>query len=197
MKALGALHEKSQMEENRKEIKEHWLAVKGYEGLYEVSDWGNVRSLNYRRNGEARLLKPIKNTGGYLLVGLYKDKKMKQKQVHRLVAEAFVTNQKPDEYKEINHKSECPMLNFACVLEWCDRKYNLNYGTRAQRQADAVSKPVDQYDRAGNFIRHWKSITEASKQLGIHNGNMNDCAHGGRHKTAGGYVWEFAKSCGV
>lgn len=175
-----------------KEIEEQWLPVKGYEGLYEVSDWGNVRSLNYRRTVKTRLLKTRKNSSGYLVVCLCKNGKPKQKFVHRLVAEAFITNPKPNEYKEVNHKSECRMLNFACVLEWCDRKHNVNYGTGRARHDDALSKPVDQFDKDGNFIRRWKSAMEVQRQLGINQGNISNCAYG-RCKTTGGYIWKYAE----
>lgn len=176
-----------------KELKEHWEDIEGYEGLYQVSDWGNVRSLNYKQTGKTKLLKPVKDDKGYLHVRLYKDGKWEQKRIHRLVAEAFITNPKPNEYKQVNHKSECPMLNFACVLEWCTTKYNTNYGTCIQRMADSRSKPVDQFDKDGIFIRHWKSAKEAGKQLKIHQNHIGDCARLKR-KTAGGYIWKFTKS---
>lgn len=176
-------------------MKEHWKDIKEYEGLYQVSDWGNVRSLNYNHTGKTQLLKPAKDNHGYLLVLLCKDGKVRWKMVHRLVAEAFVTNPNTDEYKEVNHKSECPVLNFACVLEYTTHKENCNYGTRNQRIADTLSKPIDQFDKNGNFIRRWKSAKEASIQLGIYHQNISSCARGGgRQKTAGGYVWKFAES---
>lgn len=171
-----------------KEVKENWLPVKGYEGLYEVSDWGHVRSLNYGRTGKTRLLRPAKNTFGYLQVGLRKDGEIKMKTVHRLVAEAFVPNPNPAKFKEVNHKS-CKVLNFACCLEWCDRKYNINYGVG--KTVDSHSKPVDQLDKAGNLIRSWKSVCEASRQLGVHKQSISFCARG-ILKTAGGYIWKFA-----
>lgn len=175
---------------------EQWKDVVGYEGKYQVSDWGNVKCLNYKRTGKTKLLKPAKNGRGYLQVVLFKNGKPKHKFVHRLVAEAFVTNPNSDEYKVVNHKSECPMLNFACVLEWTTQKENINYGTGIQRRADALSRPVDQFDKDGNFIRRWKSVMEVERQLGIYNQNISASILGKR-KTAGGYIWKFAKSCGV
>lgn len=170
-------------------IEEDWRDVEGYEGKYQVSNYGNVRSLNYKLTGKLHLMKPAKNSKGYLYVFLSKDGKQERLFIHRLVAKAFVKNLNPDKYKEVNHKSECPVLNFACVLEWCDHVYNMNYGTKVQRQANAISIPIDQFDKDGNFIRHWKSATEASKQLGINRGNMGECVNG-HYKTAGGYIWK-------
>lgn len=170
-------------------MSEEWKDVVDYEGKYQVSNYGNVRSLNYNKTGKTKLLKPTKNTGGYLRVSLRKDRERKIKLVHRLVAEAFVPN--PHGYSEINHKSECPMLNFACVLEWCSSSYNKNFGTRNQRVSDSQSIAIDQFDKNGQFIKHWKSATEAGRQLGISNGNIGGCLKG-RHKTAGGYQWKYA-----
>lgn len=167
---------------------ENWKSIKDYEGLYEISDWGNVRSLNYGRTGKTKLLKPVKNINGYLFVRLCKDGKRKYKYVHRLVAEAFLPN--PLNLPEVNHKSECPMLNFACVLEYCDKKYNLNYGTRNQRAADSKSIAIEQFDLNSNFIKRWKSATEAERQLGISCGRICDCLKG-RQKTSGGFVWKY------
>lgn len=170
-------------------MEERWKDIKEYEGLYQVSDWGNVRSLNYNKTGKTKLLNPAKNTHGYLFVYLYKGGKRKHNLVHRLVAEAFIPN--PLNLPYVNHKSECPMLNFACVLEYCTRRENLNYGTRNQRIGDSLSIAIDQFDKNGNFIRRWKSLTEVKRQLGISQGNICDCLKG-RHKSAGGYQWKYA-----
>ena len=137
----------------------------------------------------------MKDSRGYLYVCLSKGGKQKFMSVHRLVAKAFVKNPNSDVYTVVNHKSECPMLNFACVLEWTTQKENINYGTRTQRMADSKSKPIDQFDKDGNFIRRWKSATEASKQLGINQGCINQCVLENR-KTTGGYIWKYVKSCG-
>ena len=169
-------------------MEEKWKPVKGYEGLYEVSDYGNVRSLNYRRTGKIQKLKPTKDTCGYLQVCLCKNGKVKYKHIHRLVAEAFIPN--PLNLSEANHKSECKMLNFACVLEWCNRRYNMNYGTVKDRLGKP-RKAIDQFDKDGNFIHHWKSLREASRLLEINVRSICSCLKGGR-KYAGGFVWKYA-----
>lgn len=103
---------------------EEWKNVIGYEGLYEVSSIGNVR--NVRRN---TLLKLSKNQG-YIQVHLYKNGIRKGFKVHRLVAEAFLSN--PDNLPEVNHKDGNPINNSVNNLEWCDHKYNVNYGHRTE-----------------------------------------------------------------
>ena len=111
---------------------EEWKAIAGYEGLYEVSNLGRIKSLSridsrgYKRN--EKILKLNKDSGGYLKVSLYKNGKPKQYNVHRLVAIAFIPN--PDNLPEVNHKDENRINNYVDNLEWCNRKYNCNYGAR-------------------------------------------------------------------
>ena len=104
---------------------EEWKNVIGYEGLYEVSNKGNVR--NVRRN---TLLKLSKNKYGYIQVYLYKNGIRNGFKVHRLVAQAFIEN--PDNLPEVNHIDEDKINNRADNLEFCDRKYNNNYGHRTE-----------------------------------------------------------------
>lgn len=100
-------------------------------GVYEVSDQGNVRN---RKTG--RLLKQVKNKDGYLQVGLREDGKSKSFRVHRLVAFAFIPN--PDNLPQVNHKNEDKTDNRVENLEWCDAKYNSNYGTHNKRVSNGV-----------------------------------------------------------
>ena len=169
---------------------EIWKDIKGYEGQYQVSNFGNVRNLHFNHSkNKIGLLKLQNNGKGYLFVCLYKGKKMEQKQVHRLVAEAFIPN--PDNLPCVNHKSECPMLNFVCCLEWCTRAYNNAYGTARQRMINTKSIPIDQFDKGGNFIKRWKSMTEAGRQLGIYPQNI--CAVlKGKKQTSHGFIWKYA-----
>lgn len=104
---------------------ENWKDVVGYEGLYQVSDRGNVLSLNYRNNGYAKRLTPKRNSKGRLWVLLYRDGEKKPFLIHRLVAAAFIPN--PEQFPEINHKDENPLNNSVENLEWCTRKYNVRY----------------------------------------------------------------------
>ena len=110
---------------------EIWKDIKGYEGLYQVSNKGHVKSLNYRRTGKEGILKGRLDKDGYLRVGLCKNKKQKPFYIHRLVAKAFLPN--PNNLPEVNHIDENKENNHVENLEWCDRKYNNNYGSRNER----------------------------------------------------------------
>ena len=124
---------------------EEWRDIDGYDGVYQVSDLGRVRSLKY---GKVRVLKPQKdNKGGYLLVNLYRDGKLKHFLVHRLVASAFIPND--DESKTIiNHKNEKPSQNFVNNLEWCTQQYNVTYNDLNLRKKNVKRhKLKDIYDQ--------------------------------------------------
>ena len=112
---------------------EEWKNVIGYEGLYEVSNMGNVR--NVRRN---KLLKLTKTYYGYIQVNLYKNGIRTGLRVHRLVAQAFLPN--PDNLPEVNHLDEDKTNNRVDNLEWCDRKYNNNYGDRLKKSINTKIK---------------------------------------------------------
>ena len=121
---------------------EIWKPIEGYEGLYEVSSYGRVRSLdrydsrNHFRKG--KLLKNKDNGNGYLLCILSKNGIVKNKYIHRLVAEAFI--ERPDGLYEVNHKDEDKTNNSVDNLEWCDRKYNITYGTARIRSINTKIK---------------------------------------------------------
>ena len=102
-----------------------WKDIPGYEGLYQVSNTGKVRSLNYRRTGKKQILKQYINNTGYKRVALRKNNKVKWYLVHRLVAQAFIPN--PHNYPIINHKDENPANNAVWNLEWCTMDYNIDY----------------------------------------------------------------------
>lgn len=107
-----------------------WRDIKGYEGIYQVSNYGEViRLMSYDSRGHLRkskILKQNRNKYGYLQLGLHKNGKEKKFLVHRLVAETFIPNEK--KYPEINHKDENKQNNSVSNLEWCNRIYNVNYG---------------------------------------------------------------------
>lgn len=128
---------------------EIWKDIPEFEGKYQVSNFGNVRSLDRKilyKDGRTRrytgkILKPIANSDGYLNIQLCDGcDVLKTIKVHRLVAEAFVPN--PDGYLEINHIDEDKTNNNALNLEWCDRIYNCRHGTRNDRISKAHGKPV-------------------------------------------------------
>ena len=154
--------------------------IENYEGLYAVTSCGKVWS--YRSK---RFLRPFSNTDGYLQVELHKDGQKKKYSIHRLVAEAYLPN--PENLPQVNHKDENKINNCLQNLEWCDPKYNTNYGTRNDRIASSVKKPVLQYDLEGNFIREWPSATDVGKKASR---NINNCLRG-RNKTSYGYIWKY------
>ena len=163
---------------------EVWKPVVGYEGLYEVSNIGRVRSINYHKSGKAKVMSPSFNTWGYLIVDLRKNNKRHSYAVHRLVAFAFIPN--PDNFPEINHKNEIKTDNNVENLEWCTRKYNINYGTAIKRR----SKPIVQLDNNGNVVGKWESGLSASRYYKICKSNIYNCLHG-KQKTSKGFVWKY------
>ena len=119
-------------------IEEIWKPIEGYEGLYEVSNTGRVRSLDkydsMNRFLRGRILRLFTDGLGYLRAQLYSNSKRKSFLVHRLVAQAFIPN--PDNLPQVNHRDENPSNDNVDNLEWCDGKYNVNYGTRIDRIRD-------------------------------------------------------------
>lgn len=179
-------------------LNEIWKDIKGYEGLYQVSNFGRVRSLNYNHTNTIRILVCSVASWGYLNVTLHKNGKQKVFLVHRLVAEAFIPN--PNGYKEINHKDEDKTNNLVENLEWCDRFFNINYGNRTELVKNKLtnrkdkSKPVFQYDLNGNFIKEWPSIKEIVRQLNYNKSCISFCCRNFRNiKTAYGYIWKYKK----
>ena len=158
--------------------------VEGFDD-YMVSSDGKVWSL---KHGKMKELKPRTNGDGYLRVNLYSNGRRVCKLVHRLVAVAFVDNS--DNKPQVNHKDEDKTNNYSENLEWCDAKYNNNYGTHTERAAKsltnhkAFSVPVVCLETGVVY----PSSEEASRQTGINRGNISSCLNGKR-KTAGGYHW--------
>lgn len=156
-------------------MNEIWKDIEGYNGLYQISNLGRVKSLGRRGKGcslEDRILKPMINKDGYHLVNL-KDINHVAKwfTVHRLVALHFIPN--PNDYKEINHKDEVKSNNIVANLEWCTREYNVSYGTVVERQSNNkkgqsntwLNKPILQYSLEGEFIAEFDSTTQAAQFL--------------------------------
>ena len=154
---------------------EVWKDVKDYEGLYQVSDRGNVRSVDRinhigsRYSG--RILKPRYDKDGYLRVSLCKNGIKKIKLIHRLVLEAFVEN--PSNLPEVNHLDEVKDNNNVKNLEWCDSRYNVNYGTRTER----VSKKVRAVNVETGEVVTFSSVSEAGKK-GYSCGNVSQASRG-------------------
>lgn len=168
---------------------EIWKPISDYEGLYEVSNLGRVKSLNYRHTGKEKILSPVKGVSGYLRVNLYKGGKCKEYYIHRLVLMTFNPVVDMDRL-EINHLDEDKTSNVLENLEWCDRSYNINYGTHNARVAEKQYIPVVQLSIEGRYIRSWKGTNDAEREEGFNHGNINSCCRG-RLKTHGGYKWQY------
>jgi len=156
---------------------EVWKPIPDYEGLYEVSNLGRVRSLfRYKK-----ILKPSPITNGYLTVELWKGKKRKRIGIHRLVAMFFCENSNNKPF--VNHLDETRTNNRADNLEWVTHVENCNYGTAIARrtahldyskrrinnkhQIEVASKPIIQLDENGDPLRRWESITKCSAAIGV------------------------------
>lgn len=180
---------------------EVWKDIPGYEGLYQVSTWGNVRTKD-----DFKLLK-LHDLRGYKSITLSKDKTQKSFRVHRLVAIAFIPNL--NSYPVINHKDENPSNNHVENLEWCTYSYNNNYGTRNARASKKMkenwrakgcgdkpdlrktrykSKKVAQYDMQGNLIDIYDSIAEAETVTGTCHSSISRATRG-LQNYAYGYKW--------
>lgn len=183
---------------------EVWKPIEGYEGLYEVSTMGNVRSLDRvvpmirGDNGypiKERILKPHRR-GKYLFVVLYNEHGKKSYNIHRLVASAFIYNDDPKHKTTVNHKNEDRFDNRADNLEWCTLVDNLRYGTGQERSqltrrlTNKQSRPVGMYDRRGNLHRKFISIHDAHRETGAQRHCIRMCCEG-KAKTAGGFVWKY------
>lgn len=172
-------------------MEEIWKDIKGYEGLYKISNFGNVKSLNIKRNKKLSM-----NRCGYLFVNLSKNDVRKNFLVHRLVAAAFIEN--PENLPCVNHIDEDKTNNCVNNLEWCSYEYNNNYGTRihkmicTQLNRKDLSKTLLQFDLNGNFIKEYCSLRDAARSLG----NKYFCSlisrcSNGIIKTAYGYKWKY------
>lgn len=165
--------------------KEIWKDIEGYEGLYQVSNLGRVKS--FPRNGtikEERILKPNK-VGGYLQVALQNHKNRKYKKVHRLVAETFIPNL--ENKREVNHIDGDKTNNCVENLEWVTTSENQLHSNYVLKHN---LKPILQYDLNGTFIKEWEANMIASKELNIFGSNITECCRG-RRKTAGRYIWRY------
>ena len=191
--------------------KEIWKDIEGYEGLYQISNMGRVKSLNYNNTGKEGILKTGKTAKGYLQVTLCKDGKKKGYRIHRLVATAFCEN--PMGYTDVNHIDQDKTNNKVENLEFCSRSYNCNYGTRNKRIAEKMrgrklpeehkkkvaekntnnpklSKPVIAIDVRTGLIVEFASAHEAERETGINPSNIIKCCKG-KANSAGGFYWMY------
>ena len=154
------------------ELAFEWRDIEEYEGLYKVSECGDIMSI---KNGEKKLLKPRTTHRGYLEVNLYKNGKRKAYYIHRLVATAFCEG--ANEFEEVNHVDEDKTNNHYENLEWCSREYNVRYTLNKRVKCTELDIAFDSINDAADYIN-----TNAS--------NISKCLTG-ITKTAGGYSWEY------
>lgn len=175
-------------------MKEIWKPIKNYEGLYEVSNLGRIKSLPRRGTGnQEKILKPKTTKFGYYEIVLIRHYNRKSCKVHRLVAETFIPN--PQNKPYINHKDFNGLNNHVDNLEWCTPKENTIYSRQRNRFINSDNlkkKKIAQYDLNDNLINTWNSITEASILLNIDKSHIGACCKQKKHyNTAGGYKWRY------
>lgn len=148
-------------------MQEIWKDIPNFEGIYQISNFGNVKSLSrdiiHRGNIthiNEKIMKPFLNKGGYKCIKLSKDKKYFPFKVHRLVALAFIPN--PNNYECVNHKDENKENNMVSNLEWCTKRYNNEYGSKA-----FWKRKVYQFNTKGMLLNTYESVVDASKETQI------------------------------
>ena len=178
---------------------EIWKPIADYEGLYEISTLGNVRSV-YRYK---KVLKPMLSNTGYYRVDLFKDKKRRQFSVHRLVANAFIDHS--IDKNVVNHIDENKLNNNVNNLEWVTNRENCLHGTAIARrtahtnyknrkinnknQILVCSKPIIQFTKSGEFIRVWASAAECSRATGFSQSGIRRVVAGERNSIFG-YIFK-------
>lgn len=168
---------------------EIWRDIPNYEGLYQVSSFGRIKSLHYNKTNKEQILSlRIGHTrNNYIDVMLCKDGQHTRFKVHRLVAIVFIPN--PNNYPHINHKDENPMNNHVDNLEWCTPSYNLNYGNWALHQRLVRGHKIAKMDLEGNIIDTYDSIREAARKNNVADANIHAVLRGKQHKC-GGFKWK-------
>ena len=170
---------------------EEWKSIKDYEGLYEISSYGRVKSLSYKyKNGKVReeIIRVPSVTHGYEFLKLNKNGKSKNYKIHRLVAEAFIPN--PENKPEVDHIDTNKRNNMVENLRWVTRQENCDNPRTFRTHMIAVTKPILQYDLDGNFLNYYPSIAEASRRTGIIVCIIQNCL-AGRTQTAKGFIWKY------
>jgi hypothetical protein len=179
---------------------EEWRDIEGYEGLYAVSSLGRIKRLAHWKNQrtdraskycnykmlDEKIMSPS-IAGPYTCVQLSRDRGIKTFTVHRLVAKAFIPN--PNSLPEVNHKDCDGHNNSADNLEWCDRKYNINYANRTEKAMKAIEKKVQCIETG----KVYDSGAKAAEALGLQKSKISLVCNGKR-KTTGGFHWCFYQS---
>lgn len=174
------------MRKDARALEEIWKDIKGYEGLYQVSNLGRVKSLRSKK-----LLK-LSERNGYLRTALTVGYNSKHFSVHRLVAECFV----PNTYNlpQVNHKDGVKTNNNMLNLEWCTNQENSRHAWKNNLCNNRLRKNrrILQIDKDGNVLKVWDRFSEIQEVMNIQKKNICSCCHGKR-KNAGGYAWKFQK----
>lgn len=178
-------------------MQEIWKDILEYEGLYQISNLGRVKSLP--RKGvfkQEKILKLERTKKGYLRINLSKNNVSKKYLVHKLVANSFISN--PYNFPQVNHKDGNKQNNFVDNLEFVTQEQNMQHAfnkgliQRKKGKENLKSKKVNQYDLNGKFIKLWYCIRDIERELGLKNYNITACCQN-RRKTCGGYIWKYEK----
>lgn len=176
-------------------MNEIWKDIKGYEGLYQVSNLGRVKSLkryvnhsgNSKRIVYERILKPVVDNTKYYVVSLWKNNIHNRVHIHRLVIEAFIPNL--DNKPFVNHIDGNKLNNCIDNLEWCTPKENNIHAYKME--LNNSKRKVNQYDLKGNFIKTWNSIKEANEYYKTT--HISECCNrNAKRKKSKGFLWEYA-----
>ena len=185
-------------------MQEIWKDIRGYEGLYQVSNMGRVKSLRNNKGEKRELIKKLHDTkNGYLDICLHKDAFRKIFLVHRLVISTFKPIDNMNKL-QVNHINENKTDNRLENLEWCTAKYNTNFGSRNERVAQLISIPIAQINIITNkIIKVWKNACDAEKVCGFCASDITACCKGKpRYKSHKGFKWMYLsaymdKYCGI
>ena len=184
-------------------MKEIWKDIPNYEGLYQASNLGRIRSVDRYKEviiknqyGEYKRTKFFKSYIlkqqtyiGYKCVQLHINGKYKWEKVHRLVAMAFVPN--PESKPQVNHIDGNKSNNNVLNLEWCNQSYNTKHAYK-NNLIKHYKIEINQYDLKGNYIKTWESAKEIEKKLKIKNSQICRCCKN-ENSTAGGYHWKYKR----
>lgn len=164
-------------------MEEIWKDVPGFEGLYWVSNYGQIKSVP-RRGTTGGIMKGHADRKGYINVTLRKDGMQYTQKLHRLIAITFIPN--PHNYPEVNHRDENKQNNRVDNLEWCTTSYNHEYGTRTLRASTRCGKPI----RCIETGIEYQGAKWASRELGIDASGITKALKN-PNKTCGGYHWQY------